>query len=181
SRSQEQPKGAVAPESRKGSKLVSDSAAAYDPNWDQPYVQFQPLGKALQPCPDLKPGEICAQDLSIYGGSGKTSLSSVNDVETFEAFFRMCSAQKPKVTEERRTYIAQRYHFSGAVSQELLMTRGKPVPVGPVVRLPEGITSWEELAALGCAEIRERNLFPLGFRPLSHPLHTVGHQLFPQS
>ena len=30
-------------------------------------------------------------------------------------------------------------------------------------------------------EIRRRNLFPLGFRPLSHPLHTAGHQLFPAS
>src|SRR5205814_579439 len=28
---------------------------------------------------------------------------------------------------------------------------------------------------------RARDLFPLGFRPLSHPLQTVGHQLFPQT
>ena len=60
------------------------------------------------------------------------------------------------------------------------MTRGKPVPVGPVVRLPEGVKSWEELAALGPAAIRERGLFPLGFRPLSHPNTPIGHQLFPQ-
>ena len=26
------------------------------------------------------------------------------------------------------------------------MTRGKPIPVGPVVRLPKGVASWEELA-----------------------------------
>src|SRR5262249_62316794 len=61
------------------------------------------------------------------------------------------------------------------------MTRGKPLPVGPVARLPEGVTSWEELAELGPAVLREKNLFPLGFRPLSHPLHSVGHQLLPQA
>jgi cytochrome c peroxidase len=49
------------------------------------------------------------------------------------------------------------------------------------VRLPEGVKSWEELAQLSPEEIRRRNLLPLGFRPLSHPLHTAGHQLFPQS
>ncbi len=37
----------------------------------------------------------------------------------------------------------------------------------------------KELAALDPAEIKRRDLFPLGFRPLSHPLHTIGHQLFP--
>jgi cytochrome c peroxidase len=42
------------------------------------------------------------------------------------------------------------------------------------------VASWEELAQLSPDPIRETNLFPLGFRPLSHPLHTVGHQLFPQ-
>ena len=37
-------------------KLLPDTAAAYDPNWDKPYPQYQPVGKVLQPCPTLKPG-----------------------------------------------------------------------------------------------------------------------------
>jgi cytochrome c peroxidase len=161
-------------------RLAVESAAAYDPNWDKPYPQYQPVGKSLQPCPDLKPGDICPQDLSGLGGAGRTSYSSVEDIRNFDAFCQMCTQNKAKVMEERNKYMAQRYNFTGAVSQEVHMTRGKPIPVGPVVRLPAGVSSWEELGELSPVALRERNLYPLGFRPLSHPLHTVGHQLFPK-
>lgn len=168
-------------EVRTGSKLASDSAAAYDPNWDKPYPQYQPVGKGLKPCPDLKAGELCPQDLWPLGGAGRTSYASVDDVRDFGEFYRMCAKNKPRVMAERRKYMARRYNFTGAVSRKATMTRNKPLPVGPVVRLPEGVASWEELARLSPAEIRRRNLFPLGFLPLSHPLQTAGHQLFPQS
>jgi len=162
-----------------GSHLAPDTAAAYDPDWERSYPQYQPVGKVLKPMPDLKPGELCPQDLSVYGGAGRTSYSSIDDVGNFEEFCRMCSQNKPRVMEARRKYMAERYDFCAAVTSEVTMTRGKPLPVGPVARLPKGVTSWGELAALEPAEIRRRDLFPLGFRPLSHPLHTVGHQLFP--
>jgi cytochrome c peroxidase len=153
----------------------------YDPKWEKPYPQYQPVGKELKDCPPLKVGEMCPQDLSVFGGKGKTSFASLDDVGSFEAFYETCAKNKPKVTEERRQYMALRYQFSGKVARSATMTRGKPLPVGPVVRLPEGVESWEQLAAMEPATIRKRGLFPLGFRPLSHPLHTVGHQLFPQS
>jgi cytochrome c peroxidase len=164
-----------------GRKLSPDSAAAYDPNWDKPYPQYQPVGKGLKACPDLKAGDLCPQDLWPFGGAGRTSYASVDDVRNFDEFYQMCAKNKPKVMAERRKYMARRYNFTGAVSRTATMTRGKPLPVGPVVRLPEGVATWEELAALSPAEIRRRNLFPLGFYPLSHPLQTAGHQLFPQS
>jgi cytochrome c peroxidase len=165
---------------RQGSHLAADTASAYDPGWDRPYPQYQALGKVLKPVPPLKPGELCPQDVSIFGGAGRSSYGSVDDVADFEEFFRMCSANRPRVTEERRKYIAERYDFKGAVTHKVTMTRGKPIPVGPVARLPRGIASWEKLAAMQPDEIRRADLFPLGFRPLSHPLHTVGHQLFPE-
>jgi cytochrome c peroxidase len=165
----------------KTSRLAPDSAAAYDPNWDKPYPQYQPVGKVLQPCPVLKPGELCPQDLSVFGGAGRTSFASVDDVRDFDEFYRMCSESKPKVMEERRKYMALRYNFTGAVHKTATMTRGKPIPAGPIVRLPDGIKNWEELAELSPEAIRSRGLFPLGFRPLSHPLQTIGHQLFPQN
>jgi cytochrome c peroxidase len=159
----------------------STGSAAFDPNWDKPYPQYQPLGKDLKPCPPLKPGQICPLDLWVFGGAGKTSYSGVDEVQDFDSFYRMCVKNKPRVMAERKAHMAQRYNFSGTVTREATMTRGKPLPVGPVVRLPKGISSWEELARLSPAEVRKRDLFPLGFRPLTHPLHTVGHQLFPQS
>jgi cytochrome c peroxidase len=164
---------------REGSQLAPDSAAAFDPNWERPYPQYQPVGKVLKSMPLLRPGELCPQDLSIFGGAGRTSYASVDDVASFEEFFQMCSQNKPRVMQERRRYMERRYDFDGLRSGEATMTRGKPLPVGPVTRLPKEIKSWEELAALDPCEIRRRDLFPLGFHPLSHPLHTIGHQLFP--
>jgi len=163
-----------------GRQAGAGKPPAFDPNWDKPYPQYQPVGKALRPCPVLKPGEICPQDLSVYGGAGRTSYASVDDVGNFDDFYRTCSENKPKVMEVRRQYMALRYDFTGA-HKTATMTRGKPVPAGPVARLPEGVKNWEELAALGPAAVRERGLFPLGFRPLSHPNQPIGHQLFPQN
>ena len=164
-----------------GHHFPPETAAAYDPDWERPYPQYQPVGKVLQPCPKLVPGEICPQDLSIFGGAGRSSFASVDEVASFGEFMRMCVQNKPKVMDERQKYMVSRYDFSGAVSGEVTMTRGKSVPLGPVVRLPAGVKSWTDLAAMGTEEIRKKGLFPLGFMPLSHPLHTVGHQLFPQS
>jgi cytochrome c peroxidase len=58
------------------------------------------------------------------------------------------------------------------------MSRGKPVQGGVRVKLPTG-TSWDDLAALGPEQIRERNLFPAGFLPLPHPNHAEGGMVFP--
>jgi cytochrome c peroxidase len=164
-----------------GPKLAADTSAAFAPDWDRPYPQFQPLGKALKSCPPLRPGEIPPQDLWPFGGAGRSSFAAIDDVGDFAEFFRMCSANKPKVMQQRWEYMDRRYAFTGRTTTEVTMTRGKPLPVGPVVRLPAGVATWEELDELGAAAIRRRDLFPLGFRPLSHPLHTIGHQLFPQS
>ncbi len=161
--------------------LMPDTQAAFAPDWDKPYPQYQPLGRELTQFPRLKPGELPPQELYRYGGRGHTGFASVDDVEDFGEFCRKCSDLKPKVMAERLKYMRLRYDFTGKVHKDATMTRSKPIPVGPVVRLPNGIKSWEELAAFSPAEIRSRELFPEGFRPLSHPLQSTGHQLFPQA
>jgi len=161
-------------------RMEPTSAAAQDPDWERPYPQYQPLGKVLQPFPKVPLGGIVPQELYRYGGKGVREYASIDDVESFAEFQRSMSAQKPRVMEERRRYMAQRYDFSGRTDSRATMSRGKRLPVGPVVRLPAGVGSWEELAALSPAAILERGLFPEGFRPLSHPLHSMGHMLFPQ-
>jgi len=160
--------------------LMPDTQAAFAPDWEKPYPQYQPLGKVLKPFPSVKPGEMVPQDLYRYGGRGVSSFASVDDVRDFEKFFAECRDMKPKVMAERRKYMELRYDFHGKVRQDATMSRSKPVPVGPVVRLPKGVASWEELAALPPHELLARELFPEGFRPLSHPLQSTGHQLFPQ-
>lgn len=160
--------------------LVPDSQAGYAKDWERPYPQYQPVGSVLKPFPTCKPGDVMPQDLYRYGGKGRTSFASVDDVGNFDDFCRQCTEMKAKCMAERAKYMELRYEFSGRVNTALTMTRGKPIPVGPVVRLPKGINSWEELAQLSPRELRDRELFPEGFRPLSHPLHSTGHQLFPQ-
>jgi cytochrome c peroxidase len=163
-----------------GARLMADTSAATEPDWERPYPQFQPAGKVLRPYPKLRPGDITPTDLYRYGGVGTTSYSSIDDVENFEEFYARLSQQKPKVMARWKDYLEKRYEFTGKVDGQATMTRGKALPVGPVVRLPQGINSWEELASLPAKEIYDRDLFPEGFRPLAHPLQSTAHQLFPQ-
>jgi cytochrome c peroxidase len=58
------------------------------------------------------------------------------------------------------------------------MSRGKPVQEGVRVRLPSGLT-WDALAAMAPAEIREKGFYPAGFMPLPHPNHPEGGMVFP--
>jgi cytochrome c peroxidase len=168
----------VAADPTDGDELPPIRAGATDPNWDKPYPQYQPLGEVLKPCPDLKPGEPCPDEPYLYGGAGVTNTAAIGGKD-FDAYYQRWSANKPMVMADRRAYLARRYDFTGAVNRDVTMTRGKPVPVGPVVRLPKGMASWQALAELSPAELRERDLFPEGFKPLSHPLQSNGLQLFP--
>lgn len=59
------------------------------------------------------------------------------------------------------------------------MSRGKPLQEGVRVKLPAGAT-WDQLASMSPAEIRNKNLFPRGFYSLPHPNHAEGGMVFPK-
>src|SRR5438874_366207 len=80
------------------------------------------------------------------------------------------AVNRPRDREGRPKTMARRPPSPGAVPPEVTRPRGRPLRVGRVVRLPDGVASWEQFSALPPEAIRQRNLFPLGFRPLSHPL-----------
>jgi len=46
------------------------------------------------------------------------------------------------------------------------------------VKLPPGVT-WDDLAAMGPEEVRQRGLLPTGFMPLPHVKQATGGQVFP--
>jgi cytochrome c peroxidase len=161
-------------------RFPHDGPAAVAADWERAYPQYQPAGKVLQLFPALGPGELVPQELYRFGGAGRTSYGSVDDVTDFQEFFKMCSERKPEVMAQRKAYLERRYDLTGKRRGDATMTRGKPVVAGPVVRLPAGVEGWQALSALSPREVLERGLFPEGFRPLSHPLHSTGHQLFPQ-
>jgi len=76
--------------------------------------------------------------------------------------------------------LSERYDLSNRPAQGVTMSRGKPVQGGIRVKLPDGVKSWEELAAMMPEAIRQKGLWPKGFLPLPHPNHPEGGMLFPK-
>ncbi|ALA59280.1 Cytochrome C [Nitrospira moscoviensis] len=99
--------------------------------------------------------------------------------KSFEQVMKKDQAEKPEVMAKQRKLLEERYDLSCKQSPGVTMTKGKPQPVGPAVRLPAGMT-WEQLAQMGPDDIRKKRAFPAGFDRLPHPKHAVGGQVFPQ-
>jgi hypothetical protein len=75
--------------------------------------------------------------------------------------------------------MAERYDLANRPAQGATMSRGKPLQEGVRVKLAAG-TTWDQLAAMSPADIRDKDLFPKGFYPLPHPHHPEGGMVFPQ-
>jgi len=116
-------------------------------------------------------------------GPPPTSYDQVSPVllgqETFQAMQAKDKAEKPKVAERQHKLLEQRYNLAPRPDPRVKMTRGKPIQVGPAVKLAPG-TTWDELAKMSPDEIRDQGTFPPGFLPLPHPHHEVGGMVFPQ-
>jgi cytochrome c peroxidase len=97
----------------------------------------------------------------------------------FPALMDTKIAEKPAAMQRQADLLELRYEL-GDHPSTVTMTRGKRVQHGVRTLLPPGL-SWEELAMLTPAEIKERGLFPSGFRALPHPKQPEGGMLFPQS
>ncbi len=110
---------------------------------------------------------------------GDTSYSPVAITEEFETIRQQYVDLKPEVEQRQRELLEARYDLADQPHDEVTMSGGKHVQIGVRARLPDGIGSWEELAALSPREIRERDLFPIGFLPLPHPHQDEGGMVFP--
>jgi cytochrome c peroxidase len=99
--------------------------------------------------------------------------------ETFQKMLADDKANKNKVMARQRALLEERYDLSRRVDDNVKMSRGKPIPVGPTAKLSDGMT-WEKLAGMLPNDIKEQGLFPKGFLPLPHPHHEVGGMVFPQ-
>lgn len=110
---------------------------------------------------------------------GATSYMPVDIKEPFATTLARMKAAQPEIQKRQADLLAERYDLANRAASGVTMTRGKPVQEGVRVKLPTG-TTWDQLANLGPTEIRDRNLFPKGFLPLSHPNHAEGGMLFPK-
>jgi len=90
-------------------------------------------------------------------------------------------AEQPKYQERQQNLLERRYDLSDMPSDTMMSAGRKPVQKGVRVRLPDEVESWQELAEMSPAEIKEKDLFPMGFRPLPHTKHSTGGQVFPEN
>ncbi len=87
---------------------------------------------------------------------------------------------KPMIMKRQKDLLERRYDLSNMPSDVMMSGGRKAVQKGVRVKLPEGMT-WEKLAGMSPAEIKEKGLFPEGFLPLPHAKHETGGQVFPQN
>jgi cytochrome c peroxidase len=97
--------------------------------------------------------------------------------EPFEVVLARDKAARARVMAAAKKLLEDRYNLTRRVDQNVKMTRGKPIPVGPTAKLRGGVT-WEQLGSMSPDEIREKGLFP--YLPLPHVNHPVGGMIFPQ-
>jgi cytochrome c peroxidase len=109
-----------------------------------------------------------------------SSYMPVKIEEPFAATRQRMEAAKPGLMQAHAALLAERYDLADRPAAGVTMTGGKPVQQGVRTRLPPGVT-WELLAALSADEIRTRDIFPAGFRPLPHPNHPEGGMVFPHA
>jgi cytochrome c peroxidase len=106
----------------------------------------------------------------------QSSFGSVIE-EPFEVVMKRDKANKARVMAAAMRLLEARYDLARRVDNNVKMTRGKPISVGPTARLKNGVT-WEQLGRMSPEEIRAKGLFP--YLPLPHVNHPVGGMIFPQ-
>ena len=120
---------------------------------------------------------VCAYPQSGAAEPSKSSYLSVNEAD-FRIVIARMSAARTDLMKRQAELLGLRYDLADRAASGATMSRGKPVQEGVRVRLPSGLT-WDTLAAMAPAEIREKGLYPAGFMPLPHPNHPEGGMVFP--
>lgn len=110
----------------------------------------------------------------------KTSYSPVVIKEPFSKTMARMKNAKAEVMQRQMDLLNERYDLSNRPVEGLMMSGGtKAVQEGVRVKLPQGVT-WEQLAELTPIDIKEKDLWPMGFYPLPHPNHPEGGMVFPK-
>jgi len=122
---------------------------------------------------------LCSSPIEAQQSQGTSSYAPVDIKESFATIFARMKAAKPDIEKKHKSLLEERYDLGNKPVQGVTMSRGKPVQGGVRAKLPAGMT-WDRLASLTAAEIRDNSLFPKGFYPLPHPNHPEGGMVFPK-
>ena len=101
----------------------------------------------------------------------ESSYAPVMITKSFEAVREQDVAEKSEVMSKHMALLEERYDLSGKTDPVAKMSGGKPLPVGPTVKLSSGI-SWESLGSMSPEEIKQKGVFP--YPPLPHVKHATG-------
>ena len=121
------------------------------------------------------------RDGQIVEKRGESSFMPVRITEDFPSIYEKMAQEKDAVMDKQRKLLEERYDLSNRPARDgtTFSDRDKPIQEGVRAKLPEGVGSWEELAAMSPEKIREQDLFPKGFFPLPHANHPEGGMVFP--
>jgi hypothetical protein len=157
-------------------EYLRQSRGVNDPNDIDEWRAHEARGN-LKPYPAVLPGTANPPEgLWHFGGSGRSSFSGPDLGVPFAEFRDAMTRQRPAVDAAARKTLESRYRLECVSDPKVVMSRGKAQPLGPVARLPRGIASWDDYAALSPEQI-SRSGFP--YMPLEHPLQSTAHMLFP--
>ena len=98
-------------------------------------------------------------------------------VPPFEKVYREDVAEKEDVMAAQKDLLEDRYDLGDNASDVWMSGQRKKVQQGVRVKLPRGVT-WQQLAKMSPDEIRKKDAWPHGFRPLPHVKHKTGGMVF---
>jgi cytochrome c peroxidase len=125
-------------------------------------------------------GAVLWHQTDLLAQQPPNSYAPVVMQEDFDKVVAKMSAAKAEIMDRQMKLLAERYDLGDRPAQGVTMSRGKPIQEGVRAKLPAGVKSWKDLAAMTPEEIREKGLWPKGFLPLPHPNHPEGGMVFPK-
>ena len=124
-------------------------------------------------------GQEPRQGLPPEVDTGESYIPVVQE-RPFQEVFQQDSAMQPEVMQRQQQLLESRYDLSDRPSDVMMSGGRKAVQRGVRTKLPEGI-DWAQLAEMSPADVRARDVWPAGFRPLPHAKHAAGGMVFPQT
>jgi len=133
------------------------------------------LIKFIRICIMLLVGGIAT---TVLAQQGKviSSYGPVNQTETFDQIKAGRMAVKSERAKLQKELLNSRYDLSKKTTDEVTMSGGKPIPVGPTANLHG--TTWEMLDKMTPDQIKGKGVFP--YKPLPFSDHAEGGMLFPE-
>ena len=122
---------------------------------------------------------VLNQGYAQESGKKGSSYAPVVIKEDFATIVGRMKAARPEVMKRQMDLLNERYDLSDHPAKDVTMSRGKSIQEGVRAKLPKDMT-WEKLSAMSPEEIREKDSFPAGFLPLTHPNHPEGGMVFPK-